>query len=473
MVKQTKDDLGICFRNVMLAMEYRIRKLSAEIDDASRVKLSTLRDRENKLRSGLIQLKEMIRIQEAALETLQIQGNPLDLKIANDQAAGVIFEVQQTRRTMTPREEGYMAFTASEKPLLDGISSLGNVLTSNPGPIGDRRRQVVRSNALPVQQHNFHHPQSIATPSTSLANHANLNFGNDNRILVWTQRYETSPTIKIIGKHPYVHDINNLCRPWGVACDREGNIIVADRSNNRIMVYSEDGSCLRKFGTSGTGPVQFNRPAGVAVDNRRRIIVADKDNHRIQILTLNGSFVLEFGRRGESYGEFNYPWDVATNSDGQIVVSDTRNHRLQLFSSEGIFLRSFGMNNVINGFKAMDSPRGVSFNPEGNIVMTDFNLHRILVVDSTFTNARVLHTHGEEQPLMRPQGVVVDDYGNIIVSDSRNYMIKVFNSEGLLTHKFGKSGSNIDQMDRPAGVALLPDGRIVFVDFGNHRVVID
>jgi tripartite motif-containing protein 71 len=27
-----------------------------------------------------------------------------------------------------------------------------------------------------------------------------------------------------------------LCRPWGICCDRRGRIIVADRSNNRIQV---------------------------------------------------------------------------------------------------------------------------------------------------------------------------------------------------------------------------------------------
>ena len=29
-----------------------------------------------------------------------------------------------------------------------------------------------------------------------------------------------------------------LCRPWGVACDKEGFIIIADRSNNRIQIFN-------------------------------------------------------------------------------------------------------------------------------------------------------------------------------------------------------------------------------------------
>jgi tripartite motif-containing protein 71 len=30
-----------------------------------------------------------------------------------------------------------------------------------------------------------------------------------------------------------------LCRPWGIACDQGGRILVADRSNNRIQVIEK------------------------------------------------------------------------------------------------------------------------------------------------------------------------------------------------------------------------------------------
>lgn len=40
-----------------------------------------------------------------------------------------------------------------------------------------------------------------------------------------------------------------LCRPWGVACDKEGHIVVADRSNNRIQVFKPDGTFRHKFGS--------------------------------------------------------------------------------------------------------------------------------------------------------------------------------------------------------------------------------
>lgn len=110
-----------------------------------------------------------------------------------------------------------------------------------------------------------------------------------------------------------------LCRPWGVCVDKEGYVVVADRSNNRIQVkqrrsvfprpssrsglpssadltllsspqtFKPCGAFHHKFGSLGSRPGQFDRPAGVACDSQRRIIVADKDNHRVQVRTPRSS----------------------------------------------------------------------------------------------------------------------------------------------------------------------------------------
>lgn len=74
-----------------------------------------------------------------------------------------------------------------------------------------------------------------------------------------------------------------LTRPWGVACDPDGNMVVADRSNNRLLVFEVNGNYVRTIGEAGSGPLQFSRPAGMCFDARKRLIVADKDNHRVQV----------------------------------------------------------------------------------------------------------------------------------------------------------------------------------------------
>ncbi|BES91240.1 NHL repeat [Nesidiocoris tenuis] len=262
-----------------------------------------------------------------------------------------------------------------------------------------------------------------------------------------------------------------LCRPWGVCCDQEGNIIVADRSNNRIQMFKSDGTFLRKFGSHGSEPGCFDRPAGVAVDPMGRIVVTDKDNHRVQIFTNDGQFLFTFGEKGSKVGQFNYPWDVAVDSKGKIVVSDTRNHRIQMFTIDGTFLCKYGFENTANMVKHFDSPRGVCFGSKGCVIVTDFNNHRLVVIDPNFRNARFLGSEGSAiKQFLRPQGVAVDAEGNIIVADSRNNRIQVFEQNGSFLWQFGTSGKEPGQLDRPSGVCLTPDGKIVIVDFGNNRL---
>jgi tripartite motif-containing protein 71 len=263
-----------------------------------------------------------------------------------------------------------------------------------------------------------------------------------------------------------------FCRPWGVCCDNVGNIIIADRSNNRIQIFDKQGKFLRKFGSYGTRSGQFDRPAGVAYDNQlNRIVVTDKDNHRIQIFQPDGTFIFKFGEKGSKPGHyFNYPWDVAISSESNILISDTRNHRIQLFSSSGQFLNKYGFDGPL--WKQFDSPRGVAFNQQNQIIVTDFNNHRLLVINPDFQTAKFLGSEGSNNgQFLRPQGCAVDHEGNIIVADSRNYRVQIFTSNGLFKCKFGTQGSSADQMDRPSGICVTPDGLILVIDFGNHRVL--
>ena len=263
-----------------------------------------------------------------------------------------------------------------------------------------------------------------------------------------------------------------FCRPWGVCCDTQGNIIIADRSNNRVQVFDKSGKFLRKFGCYGTRAGQFDRPAGVAYDSQlHRIIVTDKDNHRIQLFQPDGTFIFKFGEKGSKPGPyFNYPWDVAVSSESNILISDTRNHRIQLFNSSGQFLNKYGFDGPL--WKQFDSPRGVAFNQQNQIIVTDFNNHRLLVINSDFQTAKFLGSEGNGNgQFLRPQGCAVDHEGNIIVADSRNYRVQIFSPNGIFKCKFGTQGSSHDQMDRPSGICVTPDGLILVIDFGNHRVL--
>jgi len=125
--------------------------------------------------------------------------------------------------------------------------------------------------------------------------------------------------------------------PGSVAFDSEGNLAVADGRFVQVLRYS-DGTLLRTFnrGLEGTGARQkftnLSRPFGVAFDAAGHIVVVEAGNHRVQVLRCSdGCPVRTIGCFGRGNGQlFNPCGGIAIDSDGRIVVADTHNHRVQV-----------------------------------------------------------------------------------------------------------------------------------------------
>ncbi|XP_017876050.1 E3 ubiquitin-protein ligase TRIM71-like [Ceratina calcarata] len=468
--KQAEVDMMLTVVKATAIAEKRQKQLLANIQNAMREQLPVLNSARLALKKKLVRLSFVCDILSEAMEIDPEKDHPLCLSIITDMAIAEIDDSDETSASLSPEEnEQCIEFSDIESNFQNVVPNFGESIDNQPGTIGDRRlqRNSINTN-LDEEFHSGPWPMpSVSKPRETTRTHP---------FPVTVRMYRNSEVpvkpSKIIGTGGDVLD--NLCRPWGIACDQKGYIIVADRSNNRIQIYRQDGSLVRRFGSIGTAPGQFQRPAGVAVDSRRRIIVADKDNHRIQIFTMEGLFLLAFGEIGKQCGQFNYPWDVAVNYDCQIIVSDTKNHRIQLFTAEGIFLQKYGPETSPNTWEQFDCPRGVAFDTEGNVAVTDFNNHKVITVNSDFEDVHVFQCEatGVLKSFRRPQGIVIDDAGNVIVADSKRHRIQIFNKDGQLKWSYGSLGQGESEMDRPAGVALCPDGRIAVVDFGNNRVLL-
>jgi hypothetical protein len=80
--------------------------------------------------------------------------------------------------------------------------------------------------------------------------------------------------------------------PADVLVAPDGSIFVADgHGNDRVVKFSEDGEFLMEWGTEGTLLGQFNEPHALAMDSRGRLFVADRMNQRIQVFDQNGRFL--------------------------------------------------------------------------------------------------------------------------------------------------------------------------------------
>ena len=116
-------------------------------------------------------------------------------------------------------------------------------------------------------------------------------------------------------------------------------------------------------------------------------------------------------------------------------------------------------------------PGCVAVDSQGRIVVADTFNDRIQVFDSGGDLLLTIGRYGfGEGELGTPQGVAVDREDRIIVADTFNHRVQVFDSTGRFLFAFGSPGSGDGEFDAPRGVAVNADGQIVVADTGNNRV---
>jgi sugar lactone lactonase YvrE len=209
--------------------------------------------------------------------------------------------------------------------------------------------------------------------------------------------------------------------PIDVACDARDNIYVSDSERARVYVFDPRGKFLRTIG-GASADSRLLRPTGMALDRAAgRLYLTDTLRHQVMVFALDGTLVRAIGRRGTGPAEFNYP-TALTLSGGRLYVVDAMNFRIQTITPEGRFVGSFGQ-----------------------------------AGDQTGT-------------LNRPKGIAADTYGNLYVVDALFETVQVFDPEGRLLYYFGSGGVKPGQFHLPSGISI-DDRNIIYVaDSLNRRV---
>ena len=175
-----------------------------------------------------------------------------------------------------------------------------------------------------------------------------------------------------------------------------------------MSVFREDGTYIR---TIGQGKLQY--PKDVLVHSSGLVYVADGENHRIAVFSQEGELFCTFGTRGRGKGEFQWPSSLAASPDGHhLYVSDCGNHRFQVFTLEGQYVRDFGTGQL-------KYPCGLTVTSDGSVLVADSNNNRIAVFDN---KGELVHSIAVEHPT----GLAIDSRGDLLVASLRKNCVYYF-----------------------------------------------
>ena len=275
-----------------------------------------------------------------------IQGSPFALE--PDPVSEVPFLLTRDVNTLVacnstlkfPQQPGYLPGVTVAPSGIIFVTDFSNHKVN----VFDNGRNFVRSfGQQGVGDGQLLNPKSVVATSKEL-----VYVASDNGVDVLT---ENGDFVRRIGT-------GILDTPWDVAV-HYGEIFVADSSNNRVAVFSQEGELVRTIGSAGSGPGQFQYPAGVAISPDGDLYISDCRNHRVQVLTTQGVFVREFGKE-----QLTYPNKLQFTVDKHVLVADRYNNRIAVFTQDGAWVTSVA---------CAGHPVGLAADRKGDLLVACYN----------------------------------------------------------------------------------------------------
>jgi uncharacterized protein (TIGR03437 family) len=229
----------------------------------------------------------------------------------------------------------------------------GNItlLAGSRGTSGFREKDA-KGELLEAKNAELNAPTGIAIDSAGniyfcdTRNHRVRKIGTDNKIQTIAgtgEKGETGDGGKAVEA--------KLNSPTGVAVDAAGNVYIADQMNHRIRKVDKDGIITTVAGTglpgySGNGGLatraQLFYPCCIALDKQGNLFIADRTNNRVRrvdaqtgtisLVAGTGRFGDDFDGRAAEQARLRFPMGLAADAQGRVYFSDNANSRVKLLA---------------------------------------------------------------------------------------------------------------------------------------------
>lgn len=155
-----------------------------------------------------------------------------------------------------------------------------------------------------------------------------------------------------------------------VAVGKDGNIYVAAAVSNLIEKFSPQGKLVASWHRDkGPGLDQWTQPETISVDENGDLVIADFGNHRIMIVSSSGHTIRVFEGVPDEPLKLASISSSAVGPDGNIYVADYQLYRIQEFDPNGRLLATIGNTPGNTLFKV--APNSIAVDRSGFLYATD------------------------------------------------------------------------------------------------------
>jgi sugar lactone lactonase YvrE len=217
------------------------------------------------------------------------------------------------------------------------------------------------------------------------------------------------------------------------------------------------------------GVIGMQLPSGIAIDSKDRIYVADNLGGKVFVFDLKNKSLALLGT--EASGRLASPFGIAIDSQDNVYVSDSKLKQINVYDPDWNIKATV---HVIGGQELLN-PVGLALDEaRKRLLIVDSHAHHVVVADldhldqGTFFGKR-----GEgDADFNFPAYAAVDKTGQIFVTSTLGFSVKVFDKDFKFVKTMGRHGDGGGMFDRPKGVALDTEGHLYVVDasFSNFQI---